>query len=722
MPEEVGDDMNFDMHHKVTAAHLKRQAYLYVRQSTLRQVLENTESTRRQYALRERAVALGWPLDRIVVIDSDLGQSGADSDREGFQKLVAAVGLGEVGVVLGLEVSRLARSSVDWHRLLEICALTDTLILDEDGLYDPAHFNDRLLLGLKGTMSEAELHVLRARLIGGQLAKASRGELAVKLPVGLVYDSAGRVALEPDLQVQEAVRTFFETFRRTGSATGTVRSFRERGLLFPRRLSSGPHHGELAWGPLRHHRALLLLKNPRYAGAFAFGRSRVRRTAQGTEFRSKVPREQWHTLILDAHPGYITWSEYEEHLRRLQENGQAYGADRRHGPPREGPALLQGLAVCGRCGARMTIRYYTSHGQLVPEYCCQREGIQRAESPCQRVLGGALDRAIGELLVQTVSPLALEVALSVQDELRARADEADRLRRQQVERAGYEAELAQRRFLRVDPDNRLVADSLEAEWNNKLRALATAQEDYERQRGETVLLDKKQREQVLALAIDFPRLWHDAATPQRERKRMVRLLIEDVTLLKTDAVVAHVRFRGGAIHALQLPLPLNAAQLRKTGADVIAEIDRLLDAHTDREIADILNSRGRQPGVADRFTPWIVWKLRTAYGLEDRPSRLRRQGLLTVQEMAVALGVHPGTVKARQARGQLVSVVYNDKGQCFYAAPSAPVMIACARCGKPIPERGKRGMLQKYCGVTCRTATYASRRAAAGWVRVRHHR
>jgi DNA invertase Pin-like site-specific DNA recombinase len=259
---------NLDQHHKVTAGHLKRLAYLYVRQSTLRQVFENTESTRRQYALRERAVALGWPLDRIVVIDSDLGQSGADSDREGFQKLVAAVGMGEVGVVLGLEVSRLARSSVDWHRLLEICALTGTLILDEDGLYDPSHFNDRLLLGLKGTMSEAELHMLRARLIGGQLAKASRGELEMKLPVGLVYGSDGKVVLDPDQQVQQALRTFFETFRRTGAATATVRRFREQGLLFPRRLASGPRQGELVWGPLLHHRALRVLKNPRYAGAF----------------------------------------------------------------------------------------------------------------------------------------------------------------------------------------------------------------------------------------------------------------------------------------------------------------------------------------------------------------------------------------------------------------------------------------------------------------------
>lgn len=722
MPKEVGGDVNLDMHNKITAAHLQRQAYLYVRQSTLRQVLENTESTRRQYALRERAVALGWPLDRIVVIDSDLGQSGADSDREGFQRLVAAVGLGEVGVVLGLEVSRLARSSVDWHRLLEICALTDTLILDEDGLYDPAHFNDRLLLGLKGTMSEAELHVLRARLIGGQLAKARRGELETKLPVGLVYDAAGRVVLDPDLQVQEALRTFFETFRRTGAATGTVRSFRERGLLFPRRLSSGPHAGELAWGPLLHHRALRLLKNPRYAGAFAYGRSQARRTPQGTELRSQLPRERWHTLILDAHPGYITWSEYEENVRRLHENGQAYGADRRHGPPREGPALLQGLAVCGRCGTRMTIRYYTSRGQLIPEYCCQREGIQHAEPPCQRVMGGALDRAVGDLLVETVSPLALEVALSVQDELRARADEADRLRRQQVERARYEAELAQRRYLRVDPDNRLVADSLEAEWNNKLRALAGAQEDYERQRaGDVGLLGEEQRHQVLALATDFPRLWHDPATPQRERKRMVRLLIDDATLLKADEVVAQVRFRGGATHTLRLPLPRPAMQLHKIDPAVVVEIDRLLDAHTDREIADILNSRGRQPGVADKFSPWMIWRLRTRHGLEDRRSRLRRQGLLTLEEMAAVLGVHPATVQQRQARGQLASVVYNDKGQRLYAPPGQPAMTACSRCGNSMPERGARGALQKYCSVTCRTGAYARRRRAAGWARIRGH-
>src|SRR5438876_3719639 len=662
--------MNLELHHKITATHLQRQAYLYVRQSTLRQVLENTESTKRQYALRERAVALGWPLDRVVVIDSDLGQSGADSDRLGFQQLVAAVGLGEVGVVLGLEVSRLARSSSDWHRLLEICALTDTLILDEDGLYNPGHFNDRLLLGLKGTMSEAELHVLRARLIGGQRAKASRGELEMKLPIGLVHDSTGKVVLDPDLQVQAALRTFFETFRRTGSATSTVRSFREQGLLFPRRLSSGPHQGELAWGPLLHWRALRALKNPRYAGAFVFGQTQTRRTPHGTERRVQLPREQWHTLIRDAHPGYITWADYEENLCRLHDNAQACGADRRHGPPREGPALLQGLAVCGRCGGRMTIRYYISHSEVLPEYVCQREGIQHAQAICQRIVGGALDRAIGELLVETVSPLALEVALAVQDELEARAQEVDRMRRQQVERARYEAELAQRRYLRVDPDNRLVADSLEAEWNHKLRALAAAQEDYDRQRQTNQVLEPDKRAQIIALATDFPRLWRNPATPDRERKRMVRLILEDVTLLRPEqTIVAHVRFRGGATRTLTVPVPPKVWQTWQTPREVVGEIDRLLDSHTDSQIAAHLNDGGFRPGRTSRFTSWMVMNIREHYGLTDLYTRLRRRGLLTVDEMASALGVSRQTVAVWRRSGKLVAHRFNDKGGCLYEPP-----------------------------------------------------
>jgi len=662
--------VNIEQHQKVTAGHLKREAYLYVRQSTLRQVFENSESTKRQYALKERAVALGWPLDRVVVIDTDLGQSGAAPDREGFQKLVAAVGMGQVGIVLGLEVSRLARNSAEWHRLLEICALTETLILDEDGLYDPGHFNDRLLLGLKGTMSEAELHVLRARLQGGIRAKARRGELKTPLPVGLAYNLQEQVVLDPDQQVQQAMRLFFDTFRHTGSASATVRSFREQGLLFPRRLRSGPHKGELAWGPLRHWSALRVLQNPRYAGAFVYGRRHTRWTQEGRERVHELPRAEWHSLLPGAHPGYVSWEEYEDNLGRLRGNARAQGEDRRQSPPREGPALLQGLVVCARCGERMTVRYYSRSGRTVPAYLCQKDGIANARPICQHVLGWELDRAVGALLVETVTPLALEVALAVQDELNSRAEEVDRLRHQQVERARYEAELAQRRYLRVDPDNRLVADSLEADWNQKLRALAASQVEYERQReADRLLLDDEQRARVLALATDFPRLWQDPLTPDRERKRMVRLLLEDITLLRHDHITAHIRFKGGATRTLTLPLPLPAPQLRQTRPEVVQEIDRLLDQHTDGEVAAILNQRGFQPGVASAFDSRIVAKLRRHYGLPDRFARLRQAGLLTLSEVTSLLDLHHQTAKAWEREGRLRAHVFNDKGERLFEHP-----------------------------------------------------
>ncbi len=319
------------------------------------------------------------------------------------------------------------------------------------------------------------------------------------------------------------MRTFFATFQRTGSATGTVRAFREAGLLFPRRLASGAHQGEVVWGSLQHSRTLRVVKNPRYAGAFVYGRTETRRLPGNKEHRRALPRESWHTVILGAHPGYISWKDYEANPARLAENAQANGAERRKSPPREGPALLQGLVLCGRCGERMTVAYSMDHGERRPIYLCQKRGVEFAEAPCQRLLGTQLDQAIGELLVRTVSPLALGAALAVHDELRARTDQADALRHKQVERARYEAELAQGRYLNVDPDNRLVAQSLEAVWNHKLRALSDAQEEYEKRRAaESAMLDENQREQIFSLASDFPRLWSDPTVPQRERKRMVR--------------------------------------------------------------------------------------------------------------------------------------------------------------------------------------------------------
>jgi len=666
-----------DAHQKVTPRHLKRNAYLYVRQSTLRQVLENTESTERQYALRQRAVALGWPLEQIIVIDSDQGQSGASLEgRDGFQRMVADVGMGRAGIVMGLEVSRLARNSSDWHRLLEICALSDTLILDEDGVYDPAHFNDRLLLGLKGTMSEAELHVLRARLRGGILNKARRGELWSPLPIGFCYDQSDRVILDPDRQVQETIGTFFRTFRGTGSATATVKAFRSQGLKFPRHARSGPAKGDVIWGELEHSRALWLLHNPRFAGAFFFGRSRQRKHGPRVGSFQRLPREEWIALKPNAHPGYISWDEFEENQRRLHENAQALGAERKKSPPREGPALLQGLAICAVCGDRMTVRYSCRSGRLTPTYLCQRDGIRRAEPICQSVPGQTLDEGVGRLLIEAVTPVALEATLTVQQELQSRIEEADRLRSRHVERASYEADLARRRFMRVDPDNRLVADSLEAEWNQKLRAVAEAQEEYERQRqSDRTILDEAQRARILALAADLPRLWNEPTTPDRERKRMARLLIEDVTLLKAQQITAHVRFRGGATQTLVMPLPLPAWALRQTSPEVIAEVDRLLDEHTEAEIARILTERGFRSGMGKSINPLMVWRVRRHYGLKSRYQRLRERGMLTLSEAAKALGVSTATAKAWRRVGLVRAHAYDDKGQYVYdpPGPDAPV-------------------------------------------------
>jgi len=662
--------MNMETSQKVTASHLKRTAFLYVRQSSPRQVIENTESTERQYALQKRALALGWPTGQITVIDSDLGQSGATAaDREGFQKLVTEVSLGRAGIVLGLEVSRLARNSADWHRLLEICALTDTLILDEDGVYDPAHFNDRLLLGLKGTMSEAELHVIRARLRGGVLNKASRGELTMQLPLGLAYDDAGRVVLEPDQQVQQSFRLLFDTFRRVGTAFGVVRVFCQQGLRFPR----GTAAGEWKWGELEHHQVIRTLRNPRYAGAYFYGRTKHRKKLEGRgTVCTRLPREQWHTLIVDAHPGYISWQEYEENLRRLAENAQSCGVAHRRCPPREGPALLQGLVICGRCGGRMTVAYHYRQGRLVPDYWCpgRKETDQILRSECQRITGSSIDAAIGDLLVETVNPIALEVALTVQRELQTRWGEMDKLRRAQVERTRYEVELARRRFLRVDPDNRLVAASLESDWNEKLRALSEAEQNYERQRqSDAVIASPQQYEQILSLATDFPRLWRDPATPDRERKRMVRLLIEDVTLLKANEIHVSVRFRGSIPKTFSLPRPLGYCQSRKQSPVLIAEIDRLLEDHNYGEIAAMLNARGCKTGGGVGFDAATISRIRIAYHLKDRYERLRERGLLTLSEIADKLKVSVGTIRRWQQHGLLRAHPYNDQNGCLYEDP-----------------------------------------------------
>jgi DNA invertase Pin-like site-specific DNA recombinase len=656
----------------VTAAHLSRPALLYVRQSSLKQVIHNTESAIRQYDLRGKAIALGWPAGQITVIDIDQGHSGASAaDREGFQQLVAEVSLGRAGIVLGLECSRLARNNADWHQLLELCAMTGTLICDEDGLYDPRNFNDRLVLGMKGQISEYELHFIRARLRGGQLSKARRGELIVPLPVGLAYDAAGHVILDPDTAVRGALEHLFATFNATGSATTVVKAFRAEGLTFPWRHRAGPRKGELDWKPLAHHIVLRVLHNPRYAGAFTYGRRRDQTLPGGKHTSIKLPRHEWISFIPGAHPGYITLEQYEANIAKLAANAAAHGPDRAGGPPREGAALLQGIIICGKCGTRMTVRYHRRRGTDWPSYACQRDGIENARPVCAVIPGSGLDQAIGQLLLDTLTPLAIEAALAVTAELEQRAAEADALRAAHVERARYHADLARRRYLAVDPGNRLVAEALEADWNTALRSLNDAQETYDKARRErTGQLTDTQKARISQLITDLPAIWNDPATPQRERKRIARLLLTDVTVTRTTGTItAHVRLRGGQHHTLTLPVPKTGPEARRTPPEVLTAINELLDQHTSGQIAVILNQRCLHSGTSEPFHRLIIDHIIRAYRIPTRRQRLRSQGLLTLAETAATHGVHPHTIKSWRRAGIVSAERYNDKGEYLYHPP-----------------------------------------------------
>jgi DNA invertase Pin-like site-specific DNA recombinase len=673
---------------KVTSEHLTRHAYLYVRQSTLRQVQENRESTARQYDLKRRAQALGWTSDQIVVIDEDLGQSGASSaGRNGFQRLVAEVGLGHVGVVMGLEVSRLARSSTDWHRLLEICALAETLILDEDGIYDPGHFNDRLLLGLKGTMSEAELHVLRARLIGGQLNKARRGELWMRPPLGFAYDGNGRMILDPDQEIQGVVHAVFETFRRTGSALRVVRHFSAEGLHWPRRIRTGPRAGEIVWGPLDHSRVLGILHNPRYAGAFVYGRTRQRKTVIGNQVRyRRLKRDKWTVFLPNVHPGYLSWDEFEANQARLIDNAHGYGADRRKSPARDGAALLQGLVLCGVCGLRMTVRYHTTHGRPIPDYVCQRRSIQTARPVCQSLPGDRIDDAVAALVIQAVNPASLDVALEVFEELRRRQAEVDGLKRATVDRACEEAELAQRQYLLARPENRLVVDNLERQWNERLLALRQAEEEYARwNKNQQGPVRAEDQERIRELVSDLPRVWNDPRTPARDRKRMLRLLIEDVTLIRSETLQVHIRWRGGATTSIDEPLPVRLPDQVRTPAAIVENVRALATAQTDAQIARTLNARWLRSGRNNPFTRLIVRHIRTTYGIRSYLDHLRSQGWLTAPEIAAQMGVHPATAKRFAAEGVLQAVRADDAGQILFEPPTGP--LPQARPGKRFRDR-----------------------------------
>jgi DNA invertase Pin-like site-specific DNA recombinase len=635
---------------KISPTHLERVAVVYVRQSTLAQVRQHTESTQRQYALVEEAERLGWAASRIEVIDDDLGLSGRSADgRSGFRELVGRVCVGEVGAILGLEVSRLARSSADLQRLLELARLTDTLVIDSDGIYDLSDFNDRLLLGLKGTMSEAELHLLAGRLQGAKRAAAERGELRFPLPVGFVYDDEGRTVIDPDEQVRAAVADLFAAFEQTGSAYGVVGAFQDQGQRFPRRAYGGAWAGELRWGRLTHSRVLGVLRNPAYAGAYVYGRYRSRRlvSPDGTIRTSTVelPRSEWEVVIHDHHPGYIDWDTFLRNEARLEHNRTNAGER----PPREGEALLQGVLLCGGCGRQMSTRYQAGRGY----YECSKSRADHVETPrCRSVRADTLDRAVAGRLLDAISPEQVALALAAADEVQQRRARSTRAAELAVERARYEADRAERAFHACEPEHRLVARSLEQRWEARLAALAEAEQALAQTQAAVAPLPP--REELEALCADLPGLWGAPTTSNRDRKRMLRTLIADVTLVcepGAKQLSIGIRWQSGASEQLDVERPPRAQDARRTPPAAVELARRRGPELNNHELAAELNATGLRTGAGRPFDPAAVQWLRWRYKIPPPP--LFAPGELSVHDVARRLGVSDGVVYYWIAHRQL---------------------------------------------------------------------
>jgi DNA invertase Pin-like site-specific DNA recombinase len=685
---------------KIRPDHLSRQAVIYVRQSTLLQVRENIGSTMRQYDLVTRAHDLGWEKAAIRVIDQDQGQSGSSAiGRDGFQVLVAEVGLGHVGAVLSLEVSRLARSCSDWYRLLEICALAETLVIDEEGVYDPGSYNDRLLLGFKGTMSEAELHWLYQRLQGGKLTKAEQGKLRFRLPSGLVYDPVGNIVLDPDEAGKFAIRLVFTLFEQYNSALAVVSHFATHHLLFPTRHWGGARAGELEWVRLCHGRVLDVLHSPLYAGAYVYGRTQTRRHAlPGEEPRIKgrtrrVKQEEWPIVLRDTHPGYITWEQFCHHQQQLADNQNTPAAAHR-GAVREGSALLQGIVLCGTCGRRMTVRYQRDGSLLI--YECSQTHTQLAVKTCQTIRGDRIDQAVAECFLEAIEPAQLEIALSALTRLEANAKQLDQQARRQIERAQYEADLACRRYRAVDPDNRLVARSLEREWNEKLLEVDRLEREYQaRPRPTALMLSAEQREQIRALAHNLPALWNAPTTTYAQRKQLVRWLIKDVTLSKRGNVIGiDIRWQTEARTSLSIPRLKKSWEVRQTNPQVVDRIRELAPTHTASQIAKLLNEEGLRPGLGGSFTARKVEGIRVAYDISLAcpegpafcPTGQRGDGRYSARAAAQLLNVNISTIADWCNAGLLESVRAHPHGPRWITL--TPEIIAALR--KPTQQHWKR--------------------------------
>jgi DNA invertase Pin-like site-specific DNA recombinase len=655
-------------HPKIHPRHQERQAYIYIRQSSPQQVEQNLESQDLQYQLGERAKALGWSEGSIVVLDEDLGKSAvAARNREGFQSLVTAVGLGQVGLILVIDVSRLARNCSDWYRLLDLAALCDCLIGDSGAVYEPRDYNDRLLLGLKGTLAEAQWHNMRQRLNAARLNKARRGELAIRLPVGYDRTEDGQVVQTPDREVQGAIGLVFQLFESQGSARGVLRQLARHKLELPRRVHNGPDAGQVEWRRASYMAVYQILKHPAYAGAYSYGKHRRVRLPEGKVKVQRLPQEQWAVLIKDAFAGYISWEQYMDNQKRLQENSQ--GANWNKGAPRQGEALLQGLVVCGRCGRHMRVR----SGGRRPAYACYQAKRDYDAPRCQHFTARHVDEAVVELFLQAVQPARLEVALAALEQVQAQRDKLAEQWEQRLERARYATELARRRYDQVDPDNRLVAGELERRWEQALQERQRLEQEWQQaQQQELAPLSEADRQLIRQLADDLPALWRAETTTNAERKRLLRCLIQDVTLdrfSKPNVSLIYVRWHTGTTTTVQAERPQPGCW---TPPAALRRIRELAPQHPDEQIAEILNQQGLRTGKGLAWTPRRVRKVRQRRdiptGCPCRPQGTgpRGDGLLAASQAAQRLGVDASTITCWFQQGIL-------KGQ--QSKPNAPVWV-----------------------------------------------
>lgn len=644
---------------KIMTAHLQRFAYIYVRQSTAAQVEHNRESTDRQYKLIDRAHGLGWSKNQVKVVDNDLAKSADGiAERNGFDIMFTDVALNNVGLILSIEVSRLARNNSDWYRLLDLCGITNTLIGDEDGIYHPGLYNDRLLLGLKGTMAEAELHVLRARLNGGIRNKAARGELRRGVPVGFEWgEHDGEIRLDPDQAVTGAIRCVFEKFDEFGSVRRVWLYFRSHGLQFPsRRTGLSKIHWTIPTYTAIHE----VLTNPVYGGAYVYGKSRqetyVDEHGKLKKRVRRLPRSEWAILITEHHEGYNDWKTYQMNQERISKNTRP--GPHKSGAVREGTALLQGLATCGRCGRRLRVYYQGKNG--TPGYYCASSHIVYGRGEyCLRVGGLRIDKAIAEVFLEAVTPAGTEAALLAEQQFEDEYQTTIQQWQRQVERADYEVQRAERRYQSVEPENRLVARTLEAEWEQRLSELTCTQAELaQREQERPESLTDEQREHLRTLGIDLKRVWKAPTTTDRDRKELLNLLLEEVNVrleksAKQNNAHLILRWRGGAISELDIALRPPHQPTIQTDEKTIDLLHRLACHYEDATIAGILNRQGRRTAMGERFTANRVGNLRRYRKIAryKRSEKKREDDLVTVTKAAEILGIAPSTVHRWLADG-----------------------------------------------------------------------